>query len=443
MKIKNMILVATLLLFPFSSFASFDKDLFYGMRDDQQISELQEFLAAEDLYFGLITGNFYSLTLQAVKNFQERENIAKTGYFGPLTRARANQILKDETAIKSDDIKSGNEQEKEIKSDNTASDLQKKIEALTLQIKLLQQEINKKQSNKESASSQGQSTNSNFVTLSNGAIAKTDSNGNITTYVESKSSPSAKPQSSSQDMFQSTKPRLFVMLLNNSLSVASSSNEQILAKFQVTVKEEKLSSSNISFKFNTNNQGGKISDITDLMLVDQNGGIVAGPKEGTGDKEGSVLFTDTVTFQKGTHIFTLKGKMRNNFASGQVIYTSLDADSWSAVVPQETKYIPPFQAAEMGVYVFSQSIEKNNSDNFIVKITFTSLTELNSLTIRLKNKEDNSLFFTQNAVSRNDKKTYDVEFQNIPRGNYTLDMIADATGLIGVVKTFTVGYLVN
>ena len=448
MKTKNMIGLI-LLFFPLSTFASFDKDLFYGMRNNEQVMELQEFLSAEKLYSGPITGNFYSLTSEGVKKFQKRENISATGYFGQLTRTKINQILniKIGTTESIGPENSSDKKQESVSSNETLDlqNLQKKIEELMSQIKLLQQ-VNMRKSNKESTSSQSfnsQSSNSNFVTLPNGEIVKTDSSGNITTYIENKSSSSSASQGSDQNNIQPTKPKLPVTLLNNSLTVASCSSEQILARFQVATEEDKLSSSNISFKFNAGSQSGNISDITDIILVNQNGTIVAGPKEGVGDKEGSVLFTDTVTFQKGTQIFTLKGRIGNNFTNGQIIYTSIDTNSWNIAVPQETKYTLPFQASEMGVYVTSQKLEKNNSGHFTVKITLTSLTELNFLATRLKNKNNNSLTFTQNATPRSDKKTYDVEFQDIPQGNYTVDMVADTTKFIGVVKTFSTDYLVK
>lgn len=140
MKTKNIILVA-LLLFPLSTFASLDKDLFYGMRNNEQVMELQEFLVAENLYSGPITGNFYSLTSEGVKKFQRRENFPATGYFGQLTRAKANQILNSKIGMaESANVENGSGKKQEPASSGGTSDLknlQKKIEELMSQIKLL------------------------------------------------------------------------------------------------------------------------------------------------------------------------------------------------------------------------------------------------------------------------------------------------------------------
>jgi hypothetical protein len=83
----------------------FNNNLFLGMRNNQEVRCLQEFLKNQgpDIYpEGLVTGNFLSLTKQAVIRFQEKYNqeilaplgLSKgTGYFGSATRAKINQII--------------------------------------------------------------------------------------------------------------------------------------------------------------------------------------------------------------------------------------------------------------------------------------------------------------------------------------------------------------
>lgn len=84
-----------LLIIPSVSFAStFNKSLYYGLQNDQDVSALQEFLTVQGDYSGPITGNFYSLTLAGVKSFQTRNNISPvSGYFGVLSRGVANSLL--------------------------------------------------------------------------------------------------------------------------------------------------------------------------------------------------------------------------------------------------------------------------------------------------------------------------------------------------------------
>ena len=83
----------------------FKNNLYYGMRDNAEVSCLQEFLKAQGTGIypeGLVTGNFLSLTQQAVIRFQERYieeilaplGLAKgTGYVGQMTRTKLNELL--------------------------------------------------------------------------------------------------------------------------------------------------------------------------------------------------------------------------------------------------------------------------------------------------------------------------------------------------------------
>ena len=67
----------------------FPRDLYVGMVNNSDVKSLQEFLRAQGLYDGPATGNFFSLTKQAVIKFQEKEGIIPSqGYFGPKTRSR-------------------------------------------------------------------------------------------------------------------------------------------------------------------------------------------------------------------------------------------------------------------------------------------------------------------------------------------------------------------
>lgn len=76
---------------------SFDTNLSYGS-SGAEVYQLQEFLTAQGVYKGPITGNFYSLTLSGVKAFQKAESITPvSGYFGPISRETANSILASET----------------------------------------------------------------------------------------------------------------------------------------------------------------------------------------------------------------------------------------------------------------------------------------------------------------------------------------------------------
>lgn len=72
----------------------FNRDLYFGLRNDPDVIALQEFLKKEELYPGSVTGNYFSLTRKAVQKFQTREKIYPAGgRFGPKTRQRANELL--------------------------------------------------------------------------------------------------------------------------------------------------------------------------------------------------------------------------------------------------------------------------------------------------------------------------------------------------------------
>jgi len=72
----------------------FEKNLYHALRGDE-IKTLQDCLK----YLGCFpkdtesTGNFYSVTLKAVKLFQSRYGIPNTGYVGIMTRSKLNELF--------------------------------------------------------------------------------------------------------------------------------------------------------------------------------------------------------------------------------------------------------------------------------------------------------------------------------------------------------------
>lgn len=91
---KKLLLVG-LFLFPTLAFAqTFDTNLSYGSTGSD-VSALQEFLVTQHLLAPqFVTGNFYSITLGAVKAFQTAESISPvSGFVGPITRGTINTLL--------------------------------------------------------------------------------------------------------------------------------------------------------------------------------------------------------------------------------------------------------------------------------------------------------------------------------------------------------------
>ena len=69
----------------------FTRDLYFGLSNDTDVSRLHEFLIKNGyLNIPVATGNFYSLTREAVRSYQAKNGLPTTGYFGPLTRAKVN-----------------------------------------------------------------------------------------------------------------------------------------------------------------------------------------------------------------------------------------------------------------------------------------------------------------------------------------------------------------
>lgn len=77
-----------------SAILSITKELFYGLKNEPQVSVLQKILKADGLFSLAPTGNFFSATLGAVKQFQARYGIRQTGYVGPLTIKKLNEVAK-------------------------------------------------------------------------------------------------------------------------------------------------------------------------------------------------------------------------------------------------------------------------------------------------------------------------------------------------------------
>lgn len=96
--LKGILILSLIIFIPLAAKASLDKNLYYGLQNDPQVIELQEFLTEQGVYSGPITGNFFSLTLKAVKQFQTQQDLPQTGYFGVLSRQKANDILTANTA---------------------------------------------------------------------------------------------------------------------------------------------------------------------------------------------------------------------------------------------------------------------------------------------------------------------------------------------------------
>lgn len=75
----------------------FDRNLYFGLKNNTDVRNLQEFLSKHGYYKGPITGNLFLLTMEAVRKFQQANNISPTGYFGIKSREAANKTIKNST----------------------------------------------------------------------------------------------------------------------------------------------------------------------------------------------------------------------------------------------------------------------------------------------------------------------------------------------------------
>jgi len=87
--------------------------------------------------------------------------------------------------------------------------------------------------------------------------------------------------------------------------------------------------------------GGSSDLLTNVILVDENGSVVAGPvdaADGTaGDGDQTVTFTDTVTYPTGRHVYTLKGKLASTATNNQTYVTSFTpSTAWTSSTGETT-----------------------------------------------------------------------------------------------------------
>ncbi|MDO8552194.1 MAG: peptidoglycan-binding protein [bacterium] len=71
---------------------TWNNDLQLNSRYAADIKALQTALAKEGVYIGEVTGGFHMQTYYGVKRFQEKYGIDSTGFVGPQTRARLNEL---------------------------------------------------------------------------------------------------------------------------------------------------------------------------------------------------------------------------------------------------------------------------------------------------------------------------------------------------------------
>ena len=71
---------------------TWNRDIQIGSPYFEDVKALQTALTREGVYTGETTGGFYNQTFWAVKDFQQKYDIEATGFVGPLTRTKLNEL---------------------------------------------------------------------------------------------------------------------------------------------------------------------------------------------------------------------------------------------------------------------------------------------------------------------------------------------------------------
>ncbi|TSC69111.1 MAG: SpoIID/LytB protein [Parcubacteria group bacterium Gr01-1014_66] len=112
--------------------------------------------------------------------------------------------------------------------------------------------------------------------------------------------------------------------------------------FTADVKGEEITVATLGFNITlgAEDADSDVNDLTNVTLVDDTGNVVAGPVDGNasdttdtaGSGDGVVVFSTTVTFKTGLHIYKLRGKVGTDFATNTTIVASTTPSSDFATV---------------------------------------------------------------------------------------------------------------
>lgn len=115
-------------------------------------------------------------------------------------------------------------------------------------------------------------------------------------------------------------------------NIAVNVPNQPLGGFVTDFKGEAVSVQTLRFDVSTTSTLGPITNAT---IVDENGAVVAGPIDENQTTSGKLVFTDTVTFQTGRHVYKVLGKVATGAADGTTIQLTTDPSSdWSNITGQ-------------------------------------------------------------------------------------------------------------
>ena len=115
-------------------------------------------------------------------------------------------------------------------------------------------------------------------------------------------------------------------------NIAVNVPNQPIGGFVTDFKGEAVSVQTLRFDVSTTSTLGPITNAT---IVDENGAVVAGPIDENQTTSGKLVFTDTVTFSTGRHVYKILGKVASGAANGTTIQlTTNPSTDWSSITGQ-------------------------------------------------------------------------------------------------------------
>ena len=123
-----------------------------------------------------------------------------------------------------------------------------------------------------------------------------------------------------------------------SQNIAVNVPNQVLGGFATEFIGEPVTIAGMTVRLGYSSNDATTRLLTNVTIVDQNGAVVAGPKDAA-DVDGAVqevVFTDSVTFPLGRQIYTLKGTIDPDVTNGQTLTASTTPSGWTTPTGQNT-----------------------------------------------------------------------------------------------------------
>ncbi len=119
-------------------------------------------------------------------------------------------------------------------------------------------------------------------------------------------------------------------------NIAINVPNQPLGGYIVDVKGENMTVASTLVTFSTSTASLGADPLTNLTLVDENGAVIAGPKDATCTSTCTATFTDTITYKTGRHVYTVRGKVPSTASNNAVITASTIPSGWGTVRGETT-----------------------------------------------------------------------------------------------------------